>query len=104
MLSALDDLQLEGVVGGNGWDAMDNGLSKVSKGWREDSCAARGSWVGWGYGTAVGAAQWAIFAKLNKQGPKAQAMSQAALGSASSFIGTKVYASYMNHCEKTQGK
>ena len=94
-LELIDGVLLEKVTGAGVWDAVDSAASMIpgNHDWKEQSCAARGSWVGTTYGLTTGLA--GAFA-LKKLGP----FGQWAVGAASAIGGTKMYASYVNNCEQ----
>ena len=48
MAKLLTDSDLASVVGGNAWDALDNGISMFRKDWKSYSCPVRTAWVGLG--------------------------------------------------------
>lgn len=89
----IDDELLRNVTGAGAWDKVDKGISKVSPSWQSKSCPSRGAWVGWGLGTALGAASWATWSYTGPAG-------QAVLGPINGLIGTAAVASYMDNCEK----
>ena len=97
-LELIDTVLLETVTGAGVWDAVDKGASMIpgNHDWKEQSCAARGSWVGTAYGLTTGLAGAAALKKLGPFG-------QWAVGAASAIGGTKMYASYVNHCEAEKG-
>jgi len=94
----IDAALLEAVTGAGAWDAVDTAASWIpgNHDWKDQSCAARGSWVGTAYGLTTGLAGAAALKKLGPFG-------QWAVGAASAIGGTKMYASYVNHCEATKG-
>jgi len=94
-LEPLDTTLLEIVNGAGAWDAVDAAASWIpgNSGWKDEACAARGSWVGTAYGITTGLA--GAFA-LKKLGP----FGQWGVGTGSAIAGTKIYASYVNHCEQ----
>ena len=89
MLISLDDLAA--VTGGfSVRNAIDSTVSKVYPGWKNMSCTSRGMWVGTATGAAVGAGGAAI---------------NPALGSAlGPFAGTAATTSYIEACQKAEGK
>ena len=92
-MKTLADEDLTAVTGAGAWDRVDNGISKVSPSWKSKSCPSRGAWVGWGLGTALGAASWATWSYTGPVG-------QAVLGPINGLIGTAAVASYMDNCER----
>ena len=87
-----DDLAI--VTGAGVWDALDNGLNAIpgNHGWKEEPCAARGSWVGWGYGAVTSlAGAYAL--------KKGKPLTMWAIGTAAGAGGSKIYSSYINNCE-----
>jgi hypothetical protein len=93
-LELIDTVLLESVNGAGAWDVVDGAASMIpgNHDWKEQSCAARGSWVGTAYGLSTGLVGAAALKKLGPFG-------QWAVGAASAIGGTKMYASYVNHCE-----
>ena len=94
-LELIDTVLLESVYGAKGvWDAVDSIASAIpgNHDWKEQSCAARGSWVGTTYGITTGLAGAVALKKLGPFG-------QWAVGTGSAIAGTKIYSSYVNHCE-----
>jgi len=94
-LELIDTALLDSVTGAGAWDAVDTAASWIpgNHDWKDQSCAARGSWVGTAYGVTTGLAGAAALKKLGPFG-------QWAVGTASAVAGTKIYASYVNHCEQ----
>jgi len=91
----IDIALLETVNGAGAWDAVDTAASWIpgNHDWKSQSCAARGSWVGMTYGVTTGLAGAAALKRLGPYG-------QWAVGTGSAIAGTKIYASYVNHCEQ----
>jgi hypothetical protein len=55
-LELIDTVLLESVHGAGAWDAVDNAVSWIpgNHDWKDQACAARGSWVGTAYGVTTG--------------------------------------------------
>jgi len=96
MATTIDPKELATVIGAGMWDKVDNGISKMSPTWKDKSCTSRATWVGWGVGTALGAASWATWPVL---GP----MGQAVLGPINGLAGTYAVSQYIDNCEKQKG-
>jgi len=93
-LESIETVLLENVNGAGVWDAVDSAASLIpgNHDWKEQSCAARGSWIGTAYGVTTGLAGAVALKKLGPFG-------QWAVGTGSAIAGTKIYSSYVNHCE-----
>ena len=89
--SPLDDRELGVVCGGASVrNAIDSTASTVYPGWKNMSCTSRGMWVGTATGSLVGAGGAAI---------------NPALGSfAGPIAGTAATTSYIEACQKAEGK
>lgn len=94
-LELIDTGLLEIVNGAGAWDTVDAIASWIpgNGDWKDQACAARGSWVGTTYGITTGLV--GAYA-LKKLGP----FGQWGVGTTSAVAGTKIYASYVNHCEQ----
>lgn len=94
-LELIDTVVLETVTGAGVWDAVDTAASLIpgNHDWKDQSCAARGSWVGTAYGLTTGLVGAVALKKLGPFG-------QWGVGAASAIGGTKIYASYVNNCEQ----
>lgn len=97
-LESIDTVHL-GIVNGAGvWDAVDTAASWIpgNGDWKNQACAARGSWVGTTYGITTGLVGALALKKLGPYG-------QWGVGTGSAIAGTKIYSSYVNHCEAQKG-
>ena len=106
-MTKLDPRQLETVTGAGVWNGVDSAISLANKGWKDKSCASRGSWIGWGVGTGLGLESAAVSAWATKKyGAKAGFWAQSVVGPANGIIGTQAYSSYVDNCEaqKAAGK
>jgi hypothetical protein len=94
-LEPIDTTLLEIVNGAGAWDAVDTAASWIpgNHDWKNQACAARGSWVGTTYGISTGLVGALALKKLGPYG-------QWGVGTGSAIAGTKIYASYVNHCEQ----
>jgi hypothetical protein len=90
-IAPLDDRALATACGGLDMkNAIDSTVAKVYPAWRQMSCTSRGMWVGTAAGSAAGAAGAAI---------------NPALGSFTGPIaGTLASTSYIEACQRTEGK
>jgi hypothetical protein len=68
-------------------------IAKVAPSWKDKSCTSRAQWVGWGVGTALGAASWATWPAFGPAG-------QAVLGPINGLAGTYTVSKYIDNCEK----
>ena len=93
MATELSDHELACVSGAGVWDSLDRGISRVSPSWQDKSCTSRAAWVGWGTGTALGAAAWATWPYFGPAG-------QAVLGPINGLIGTAVVTNYIDNCDR----
>jgi hypothetical protein len=94
-LEPIDTTLLEIVNGaGSVWDTVDTAASWIpgNHDWKDQACAARGSWVGTLYGITTGLVGATALKKLGPYG-------QWAVGTGSAIGGTKIYSSYVNNCE-----
>ena len=98
-VETIDPVVLAIVNGGSVWDAVDTAASWIpwNHDWKDQACAARGSWVGAVYGVTTGLVGATALKKLGPYG-------QWGVGTASGLAGTKMYASYVNNCEKQKGE
>src|SRR5262249_57079049 len=93
--------ELVSVTGAGVWDKVDKGISLVHHKWNDKSCASRGSYIGWGVGTALGVEQAAISAAATTSfGPSGGFWAASAVGPINGLIGTAAYSSYVDNCEK----
>jgi hypothetical protein len=94
-LEAIDTVLLDIVNGAGVWDAVDSAASWIpgNSDWKNQACAARGSWVGTLYGVSTGLVGAAALKKLGPYG-------QWGVGTGSAIAGTKIYSSYVNNCEQ----
>src|SRR5262249_38450246 len=101
MTKPLSLAELLRVVGAGIWNAVDSGISLVNHSWKDKPCASRGSWIGWGGGTALGVEQAAISAAVTAQtDAKGGFWAMSAVGPLNGIIGTFSYSSYIDNCEK----
>jgi hypothetical protein len=94
-LELIDDVLLDSVNGAGAWDAVDSAVSHIpgNHAWKDQACAARGSWVGTAYGVTTGLVGALALKHLGPYG-------QWGVGTASAIAGTQIYSSYVNNCEK----
>ena len=93
MTKLLTMSELDDVTGGNAWDKLDNGISKVWTSWKDKSCNARQNYVGWGIGTAAGIATAAAWPYLGPWAP-------AVIGPPVGLATTTATTSYLENCER----
>ena len=96
----LASADLAQVVGGNGWDKLDNAITKVNSGWKGYSCPVRTSWVGLGIGSTLEAAKWAGVAMSGPAAPATMAAIGGGVGLIQGVVGTAAATSYMANCDR----
>lgn len=97
---SIDRSLLEDVTGAGVWSAVDKGIGFFNHSWDSKACASRGSWIGWGVGTALGFEQAAVSAAMvGKFGAKGGFWGASAVGPINGIIGTQAYSSYIDNCE-----
>jgi len=99
MAKLLTDSDLASVVGGNAWDALDNGISMFKKDWKSYSCPVRTAWVGLGIGSTMEAGKWAAIGKLGATGAAKMASIGGGVGLVQGVVGTAAATSYMANCD-----